>query len=120
MGGCMSPVGRDNRLPEATAADLEYPLALCRALLIAIAALITSVTVNFAQTSDEPDLSAITRIKQEAQRSQLEETIGYLTDVYGPRLTGSPHLRAAADYVVARLTAWGLQNVTFERWGPFG
>ena len=84
------------------------------------AALLVAVTINSAQSPDDLDINAITRIKQEAQRSQLVETIGYLTDVYGPRLTGSPHLRAAADYVVARLTAWGLLNVRFERWGPFG
>jgi hypothetical protein len=84
------------------------------------AALFLAVALNSAQSPDDLDINAITRIKQEAQRSQLVETIGYLTDVYGPRLTGSPHLRAAADYVVARLTDWGLQNVKFERWGPFG
>jgi hypothetical protein len=95
-------------------------LVFCRALLLVIAAIVAAVVTNSAQTTEGPDLNAIARIKQEAQRSQLVETVGYLTDVYGPRLTGSPHLRAAADYVVARLTAWGLQNVKFERWGPFG
>jgi carboxypeptidase Q len=96
------------------------PLVSCRALLMVTAALLMAVTINSAQSPDDLDINAITRIKQEAQRSQLVETIGYLTDVYGPRLTGSPHLRAAADYIVPRLTAWGLQNVKFERWGPFG
>src|SRR5438552_2563791 len=107
-------------LRSASANAVRRPLVFCRALLLVIAALLAAVATNSAQTRDDPDIDAIARIKQEAQRSQLVETIGYLTDVYGPRLTGSPHLRAAADYVVARLTGWGLQNVKFERWGPFG
>ena len=46
--------------------------------------------------------------------------MGYLTDVYGPRLTNSPNIREAADYAVKTLSAWGLANVHEETWGPFG
>jgi hypothetical protein len=47
------------------------------------------------------------------------ETAWYLTDIYGPRLTGSPHLRGAGAFIVDRLKAWGLE-ARLERWGPFG
>ena len=39
-----------------------------------------------------------------------------LTDVYGPRLTGSPNLKAAQDWVVKETTAWGLKNANLEPW----
>src|SRR5206468_3919905 len=70
---------------------------------------------------DRADLNAIARIQEEAHRhSRLMETARDLTDLYGSRLTGSPHLRAAADDVRGRLTSWGFQNARFEAWGPFG
>ena len=43
----------------------------------------------------------------------------YLTDVNGPRLTGSPAYKAAADWVVKRMTEYGL-TAKEEKWGPFG
>src|SRR4030095_4296225 len=39
-----------------------------------------------------------------------------LPDVYGPRLTGSPNLRAAQDGVVAETSKWGLKNAHLEPW----
>ena len=33
-----------------------------------------------------------------------------VTDVYGPRLTGSPGLRAAQDFAVGQMTKWGFSN----------
>jgi hypothetical protein len=47
-------------------------------------------------------------------------TLHFFTDVYGPRLTGSPSLRAAEDWAARRLTEWGLRNAHLEAWGPFG
>jgi hypothetical protein len=44
----------------------------------------------------------------------------YLTDVLGPRLTGSPNLRRANEWTRDRMTSWGLQNARLEPWGPFG
>jgi carboxypeptidase Q len=57
------------------------------------------------------------RIRQEAfERSQLMETLQVLTDRYGPRLTGSPHLHAAGKWAADRLTGWGLQDARLEPW----
>jgi len=39
-----------------------------------------------------------------------------LTDVYGPRLTGSPNLKAAGDWAIKQLEAWGLTNGHLEPW----
>ena len=38
----------------------------------------------------------------------------------GRRLTGSPGLKAAAEWAVRRMTEWGLANPGMEKWGPFG
>ena len=43
----------------------------------------------------------------------------FLTDVHGPRLTGSPAFQAAADWAVQRLSEYGL-TAKQEKWGPFG
>jgi hypothetical protein len=39
-----------------------------------------------------------------------------LTDVYGPRLTGSPNLKAAGEWAVRRLESWGLTGGRLEPW----
>ena len=61
------------------------------------------------------------RIKTEAfDNSRVMDTLGYLTDVYGPRLTASPEFREAADWAVKRLQGYGVENTRLEKWGPFG
>ena len=42
------------------------------------------------------------------------ETLSYLTDVIGPRLTGSPNLKHANEWTRDKLTAWGLTNAMLE------
>ncbi len=44
----------------------------------------------------------------------------WLTDVNGPRLTGSPGLRSAADWAVRTLASWGAASPHLEPWGHFG
>jgi carboxypeptidase Q len=61
------------------------------------------------------------RIKEEeAKRSQVMATLSYLTDVIGPRLTGSPNMKRANEWTRDRLASWGLSNAHLEAWGPFG
>ncbi len=70
---------------------------------------------------EKVDLYTINRIKNEAfQNSKVMENAFYLTDVYGPRLTGSPGIQAAAEWAVRRFNEWGLSNAKLENWGPFG
>ncbi|MGH9860733.1 MAG: M20/M25/M40 family metallo-hydrolase [Candidatus Acidiferrales bacterium] len=85
-------------------------------------ALLHSVAAQQAAVSQERvDLDAIYQIKDEGfNRSKIMETMSYLTDIYGPRLTNSPNMHAAADWTMKSLTAWGLTNVKKEAWGPFG
>jgi len=68
-----------------------------------------------------PDASVISKFQDEGQQhSHILEVMGYLTDVYGPRLTNSPNIREAGEYTVNTLSSWGLANVHEETWGPFG
>src|SRR5262245_37950940 len=70
--------------------------------------------------AEKLDLDAVYRIKDEGlQRSKVMEIESYLTDVYGPRLTGSPYFKEAADYAQRVMKEWGLANVHTEAW-PFG
>src|SRR5258708_110033 len=73
-----------------------------------------------AQQPADPN-DPIVRIRDEGlNRSQVMQTLSYLTDVIGPRLTGSPNLRHANDWTQEKLASWGLKNAHQEAWGPFG
>ncbi len=76
----------------------------------------------FSVRAQEPvDQNVIARIKQEGfQHSQVMETLFYLTDVHGPRLRGSPNYRAAAEWAIKTLAAWGLSNAQLEPGGYTG
>ena len=63
----------------------------------------------------------IVRIKDEGMnRSQVMQTLSYLSDVIGPRLTASPGMKHANNWTRETLEKWGLQNAHLEAWGPFG
>ncbi|MGA7838216.1 MAG: M28 family peptidase [Ignavibacteriaceae bacterium] len=67
------------------------------------------------------DLQMIQKIKnEEYTNSKVMETLSYLTDVYGPRLTNSPNYYKAANWAKNELTKIGLENATIEPWGTFG
>ena len=81
--------------------------------------LIATAVLCSQERGDRPDLGIVGRIKTEAfDNSRVMDTLGYLTDVYGPRLTASPEFRQTADWVVKRLQSYGLENVRLEKWGP--
>jgi carboxypeptidase Q len=88
-----------------------------RVLTVCSAVTLASV-LTLAQSSEQVDLDAVTRIKAEGfERSQVMDVAWWLTEVHGPRLTNSPQMRAAADWTVRKLTEWGLANVKQEPWG---
>jgi acetyl esterase/lipase len=70
---------------------------------------------------DRIDLAVVNRIRHEAlQKSKVMDHLFRLTEVHGPRLTGSPNLKAAAEWAAREMKSWGLSNVVLEPWGPFG
>jgi hypothetical protein len=69
-----------------------------------------------AQTSaSDTDLLARIR-KEESEHSQIMKTIHMLADVYGPRLTGSPNHKNAAEWAIKQMKSWGLENAHLEPW----
>lgn len=63
----------------------------------------------------------IERIREEGlKRSQVMQTLSYLTDVIGARLTNSPNMRTANAWTRDTMAKWGMQNAHLESWGPFG
>lgn len=71
--------------------------------------------VSAQQTAAQTDINA--RIRAEAlNNSQIMRTLHYFTDVYGPRLTGSPNHKAAAEWAVKQMTTWGFDNAHLEPW----
>src|SRR5215510_10580782 len=66
------------------------------------------------------DYAMIAKIREEGlNRSQVMDHISWLSDVYGPRLTGSPTIKQASDWAQKRFKECGLVNVHEEGW-PFG
>jgi hypothetical protein len=77
--------------------------------------------INPAIAEEPIDWDAVNRIRDEGfNRSQVMDTLEHMTDVIGPRLTGSPGMRAANEWTRDQLTEWGLENAQLEPWGPFG
>jgi hypothetical protein len=84
--------------------------------VVALSLVITLLCLPaLAQSPADKDLLERIR-KEEASNSQIMKTMHMLTDVYGPRLTGSPNHQHAAQWAVKQMTAWGLQNAHLEAW----
>jgi hypothetical protein len=96
------------------------------AAIIACALLFQTLATSAQQPALPPSPAKdpndpIERIKDEGMnRSQVMQTLSYLTDVIGPRLTASPNMKRANEWTRERLASWGLQNSHLESWGPFG
>ncbi len=70
---------------------------------------------------EKVDLEMMKKIREEGmERSQVMDTLSWLTDVVGQRLTGSPGMKAANEWTKDRLTKYGLANSHVEPWGTFG
>jgi carboxypeptidase Q len=85
--------------------------------LAAGAGLLATLTLGAA--GEKIDYEAINKIKAQGmqpQSSRVMEISSWLTDVHGPRLSGSPGIQKAGEWAVTQLKAWGLQNVALEKW----
>lgn len=76
---------------------------------------ILSLPTLAQKTGSDEDVLA--RIRKEGmEHSQILKTMHMLTDVYGPRLTGSPNHKRAAEWAVKQMTEWGFENGHLEPW----
>jgi carboxypeptidase Q len=83
--------------------------------LIPAVALVTLFAPVSAQQQADPGIDA--RIRQEeTAHSQIMRTLHFLADVYGPRLTGSPNLKAAGEWAIKTMESWGFENGHLEPW----
>ena len=67
----------------------------------------------FAQNKSQADIYAAIR-KEANENSKIMNTLHYFTDVYGPRLTGSPNYTNAAKWAMREMLSWGFDNATLE------
>ena len=83
--------------------------------VIALSLVLSLLSLPIAAQNGSGDM--LSRIRKEAMdHSQIMKTMHMFTDLYGPRLTGSPNHKAAADWAVKQMTAWGLENAHLEPW----
>ena len=90
-----------------------------RRLVLAAAGAALAATLPLGAASEKIDYEAISKIKEQgmqAQNSKVMEVASWLTDVLGPRLTGSPNAQKAGEWTVAKMKEWGLSNVSLEKW----
>jgi carboxypeptidase Q len=86
-----------------------------RLFLVAILAA-GAATLVLAQ-SEKLDYAMLGRIRDEGlNRSQVMEHVSWLSDVFGPRLTGSPAIQQASEWTMKKFRDWQLSNVHQERW----
>ena len=84
-------------------------------------------TATFAQTAASPakiytaSPEVIAKIRDEGMnKSQIMDTLSYLTDVIGPRLTNSPGMKRANEWTRDTMAIWGMQNAKLVPFGPWG
>lgn len=83
-------------------------------------ALAAAAGVLAGAQSETLDSAMLGRIRDEGMnRSQVMDHISWLSDVYGPRLTGSPAMQQASEWAMKKFREWGVANGRQERW-PFG
>lgn len=77
--------------------------------------------ISFVSAQEKLDTAIINKIKEEGTRnSKVMDIAFHLTDVNGPRLSGSPGLFKASNWAKDEMTKWGLVNANLEPWGEFG
>ena len=92
-------------------------MARMRYTTLALTFVLVSLSITTPTAQEKIDRDIQWKIRREAtDNSQILRTLHFLTDVYGPRLTGSPNLKAAQDWVVKETTTWGLKNAHLEPW----
>jgi hypothetical protein len=90
-----------------------------RKTVIALAVCAAAAALPLGAAGEKIDYEALGKIKAQGlspQTSQVMEISSWLTDVHGPRLTGSPNIQKAGEWAAAKLKEWGLTGVALEPW----
>jgi carboxypeptidase Q len=77
-----------------------------------------SLLAAMPMTAQAPGLSEMYALirAEETNNSKIMWIIHEIADVYGPRVTGTPNLKAADDWAVTTMGSWGLVNAHLEPW----
>ncbi|MGZ8525609.1 MAG: M28 family peptidase, partial [Chitinophagaceae bacterium] len=78
--------------------------------------LLLPASVLYSQTKDSVIIAAI--VKEATENSQLEKLGHELMDGIGPRLVGTPQMKQAHDWAVAKYNDWGI-IARNEKWGEW-
>src|SRR6185436_3907222 len=95
---------------------MRKPFFVC---LAAVTVAAISASLPLRAFNEQIDYDSINKIKQQGlveANSKVMETMSYLTDVNGPRLTGSPNIEKAGQWAVKQMTEWGLTGAAMEPW----
>jgi carboxypeptidase Q len=83
--------------------------------------LVTLAAHGQVRPADAPDTAMLNRIWLEGtNNSRIMEHLSWLTDVFGPRIPGSPAYNKAAAWAVQRFKDLGLANAAIEPSGELG
>jgi hypothetical protein len=86
-----------------------------------LATAIAVFAVGLFAAQDKPDLDMMNKIRYEGlHHSQVGKLAAFLSDVIGPRPTGSPEIDRANRWAAAKMKEWGLANVALEPYDDFG
>ncbi len=64
-------------------------------------------------TAEEIDQKIIAEVKE---RNEVQPNLTYISDVIGPRMTGSENLKTANNWTAEKFKSYGLENVHLEAW----
>lgn len=99
---------------------INHQIHLAVVFLLAFSLFLPAALAQNKQQDEQLDYAMIGRIREEGlNRSQVMEHISWLSDVYGPRLTGSPAIKQASQWAQKKFAEWGLANIHEEEF-PFG
>lgn len=83
--------------------------------------IICALFIQLIPAQEKVDSVMMAKIRDEGMNhSQAMEILWWISDVFGPRLTGSQEHYAAALWAANKFTEMGLKNSHLESWGPFG
>ena len=95
---------------------MRKPIYAALAVTFAVA---LTTNLSLRAFNETIDYDAINKIKTQGlveSNSKVMEVMSYLTDVNGPRLTGSPNIEKAGQWAVKQMSEWGLTGAAMEPW----
>ena len=105
----------------------HVPFGIAVPVLLTIAGLATSPALHDSWLAAQDairwpvDLDMVAKIREEGlQRSQLPNTLSYMTDVLGARLTNSDDMDRAQRWVIEEMKRIGLTNIALEPFMDYG